>query len=579
MSLPFDYFGVSPTIMHPHEPCSHCSSPYHSLGDCPHWGQFSEFSNEQLNTSFSSPGFESNSNFYNPDWSNNSDFSWHDYATENFAPQVDELHHPEYPQFDNHFSSHSYDYPPQTSSLEDTLKEFMKLVGQPTFSASHEPSLEESLETFRETVNQPCQEIIDAHMANTEEIARLEGQFGQLVSKFNLVKEEEFQNHEMAHPPQESFEQHFPTAHVDDFEGRANQLMAARQAHTQLFHTHTPHQSCEYCYHHSHQFDDCPFLNYYMTEVDKYALDNAQTTTILVDEEIGDEVASECSLEELKIECFTSDDCDLDLDRLVMQDGVLHDLCLEDPEMEHFAPDRDDLDLDRLFDHVETFSEPSLEDPSGECFDEIEYDLDLDKFLEQAVRFREPSLEDPLEESFAQFEFDLDLDMIHEQAKALLDPTPEVLTENGGEEEEQLDPPPILNWPNDKEVSTEAYSFVTIPLETYHQVPSFQCLEESPYVEIFEDSHTHHHKSRNHVPKWIPRNKDNYIRWLNILPEGYLILKKKGWKGLIGHPYERGRCGIFFFFLLFYFPHRIFILFLLFYFHVYILFVSVSNSN
>jgi hypothetical protein len=144
MSLPFDYFNVSPTTLHPHEPCSHCSSPYHSLGDCPHWGQFSDFSNEQLNTSFSSPGFESNSNFYNPDWSNHSDFSWHDHATENFAPQVDELHHPEYPQFDNHFSSHSsYDYPPQTSSLEDTLKEFMELVGQPTISASHEPSLEE----------------------------------------------------------------------------------------------------------------------------------------------------------------------------------------------------------------------------------------------------------------------------------------------------------------------------------------------------------------------------------------------------------------------------------------------------
>jgi hypothetical protein len=121
MSLPFNYFNVSPscrkpnpTNFHPHEPCSHCSSLYHSLGDCPHWGQFSNFSHEQLNTSFSSPGFESNSNFYNPDWSNHSDFSWHDHAMENFAPQVDELQNPEYPQFDNQFSSHSsYDYPPK----------------------------------------------------------------------------------------------------------------------------------------------------------------------------------------------------------------------------------------------------------------------------------------------------------------------------------------------------------------------------------------------------------------------------------------------------------------------------------
>jgi hypothetical protein len=483
MSLPFDYFNVSPITLHLHEPCSHCSSPYHSLGDCLHWGQFSNFSNEQLNTSFSSPEFESNSNFYNSDWSNHSDFSWHDHATENFAPQVDELHHPEYPQFDNHFSSHSsYDYPPEKSSLEDTLKEFMELVGQLTIPASHEPSLEDTLETFRKTVNQLCQEIIDATVANTEAVARLEGQFSHLVAEFNLVEEEEFQSHEKAHPPQESLEIHFPTTHVDDFEGRANQLMAARHAHTQLSHTHTPHQSCEYCYHPSHQFDDCPFINHYMTEVNRSALDNAQTTTILVDEEIGDEVASECSLEDPKIECFTPDDCDLDLDRLVMQDGVLHDLSLEDPEMEHFAPDRDDLDLDRLLDHADTFSEPSLEDPLGECFDQIENDMDLDNVLKQAVRFREPSLKDPLEESFAQFEFDLDLDMVHEQAKALLDPAPEMWTENGEEENlEQIEPPPISNWSNDKDVSTEAHSFVTIPLETYHssQVSSFQCLDRT----------------------------------------------------------------------------------------------------
>jgi hypothetical protein len=470
MSLPFDYFNVSPTTLHPYESCSHCSSPYHSLGDCPHWGQFSNFSNEQLNTSFSSPGFESNSNFYNPDWSNHSDFSWHDHATENFAPLVDELHHPEYPQFDNQFFSHSsYDYPPEKSSLEDTLKEFLEFVGQPTNPVLHEPSLKDALYAFRQTVNQPCQEIMDAYVANTEAVARFEGQFGHLVSEFNLMEEEEFQSHEIIHPPQKSLVQHFPTAHIDDLEERVNQLMAARHAHTQLSHTHTPHQSCEYCYHPSHQFDDCPFINYYMTEVNKSALDNAQTTTILVDEEIGDEIASECSLEDPKIECFTPDDYDLDLDRLVMQDGVLHDLSLEDPEMEHFALDRDDLDLDRLLDHVDTFSEPSLENPSGECFDKIEYDLDMDKFLEQAVRFREPSLEDPLEESFAQFKLDLDLDMVHEQAKALLDPAHEMWTENGEEENlEQIEPLPISNWPNDKEVSTEAHSFITIPFETYH---------------------------------------------------------------------------------------------------------------
>jgi hypothetical protein len=100
---------------------------------------------------------------------------WHDHATENFAPQVDELHHPEYLQFDNHFSSHSsYDYPPKKFSLEGTFKEFMELVGQPTIPVSYEPSIEDTLEVFRRTANQPCQEIIDAPMANTEAIARLE---------------------------------------------------------------------------------------------------------------------------------------------------------------------------------------------------------------------------------------------------------------------------------------------------------------------------------------------------------------------------------------------------------------------
>jgi hypothetical protein len=104
------------------------------------------------------------------------------------------------------------------------------------------------------------------------------------------------------------------------------------------------------------------------------------------------------------------------------------------------------------------------------------------------------------------------------QVKALLDPVPEMRTEIRKEEiEEQIELPPISNWPNDKEVSTEAHSLITIPLKT-QQIPSFQCLEEPSYVVIFEDSHTKDHKSRNRVPKWIPRNKDNYIRWRNILP-------------------------------------------------------------
>jgi hypothetical protein len=153
---------------------------------------------------------------------------------------------------------------------------------------------------------------------------------------------------------------------------------------------------------------------------------------------------------------------------------------LKDPLEERFDQFGDDLDQDKLLDHADTFSEPSLEDPSGEHFDQIECNLDFDKLLKQAVMLREPSLEDPLKESFAQFEFDLDLDMIHEQAKALLDPTPKMWTENGEEEnQEQIELLPILNWSNDKEVSTEAHSLITIPLETLYepQASFFQCLK------------------------------------------------------------------------------------------------------
>jgi exonuclease VII small subunit len=105
----------------------------------------------------------------------------------------------DYPQFDNQFSSHSsYDYPSKQSSLEEILKEFMELVGQPTILASHELSLEDTLKAFRKTINQPCQEIIDATVVNTEAVARLERQFGHLVAEFNRIEEEEFQSQEMA---------------------------------------------------------------------------------------------------------------------------------------------------------------------------------------------------------------------------------------------------------------------------------------------------------------------------------------------------------------------------------------------
>jgi hypothetical protein len=93
----------------------------------------------------------------------------------NYAPQSYGLHHLEYPQSDNPSSNpSSYDYPPKQSALEETLKEF---IGQSIIPVSQELSLED-------------QKITDATIANTEAIARLEGQLGHLVVEFNIIEEE-----------------------------------------------------------------------------------------------------------------------------------------------------------------------------------------------------------------------------------------------------------------------------------------------------------------------------------------------------------------------------------------------------
>jgi hypothetical protein len=88
--------------------------------------------------------------------------------------------------------------------------------------------------------------------------------------------------------------------------------------------------------------------------------------------------------------------------------------------------------------------------------------------------------------------------MLCEQAEALLDFTPEIRPENvetieisftsssAAEDEEkdehlesvehlrQIKPPSTPNLSNDKEMSTEAHSFITIPFETLHKLQCFK---------------------------------------------------------------------------------------------------------
>jgi hypothetical protein len=115
------------------------------------------------------------------------------------------------------------------------------------------------------------------------------------------------------------------------------------------------------------------------------------------------------------------------------------------------------------------------------------------------------------------------------------------------EKEEHVEhtaPPPNPNTSNDKEMSTEAHSFITIPRETFHepQASILKCLKEPSYAQTVKDLCIQPRKSRHHHPKKILRSKQvGYITWRNIPPEGYQIFKRKGCKGLVGHPRDRGR--------------------------------------
>jgi hypothetical protein len=140
----------------------------------------------------------------------------------------------------------------------------------------------------------------------------------------------------------------------------------------------------------------------------------------------------------------------------------------------------------------------------------------------------------------------------HTQVTTTLDE--DVIVDNNEEQVENIEqigdqeksqPPTNPNLPSDMEVSTKTHACITVPLETHQEpkVPSLDCLQEPSYAKILKDLCKQARKSRNHFPKKILqiRSKQFYIRWRNILPEGYKVLKKKGWKGLVGHQYDRGK--------------------------------------
>jgi hypothetical protein len=197
----------------PHQSCLYCSNPYHCSSNCPSKGQLSNFSYEQMNTSFSNPGYDSNSNFYHPDWSNQFNFSWSAQTTRNYAPQFQESHHSDYPQFNHQAQPLVYQAPqpaPQ-SSLEEIMQSTDKNL----------QALTQSTDKFVQAIDKNIQELKNATMANSRDIqelksyttqamSRLEGQIGHLVTELNRIEEEELQSQLM-------IERHY-MGDEDDFE-------------------------------------------------------------------------------------------------------------------------------------------------------------------------------------------------------------------------------------------------------------------------------------------------------------------------------------------------------------------------
>jgi hypothetical protein len=157
----------------------------------------------------------------------------------------------------------------------------------------------------------------------------------------------------------------------------------------------------------------------------------------------------------------------------------------------------------------------------------IYFSLGSQVVVEEIVH--ELSLEDPSEESYALFEFNLD--MVCEKAEALLDSTPKIRPENGETTEilsgntyslaaeveekdehlesiehlEQIEPLSAPNLFDDKDVSIEAHSFITIPFVTLHEPQALilQCLKEPSYAKSLKDLCTQALKSKNRRPQKI----------------------------------------------------------------------------
>jgi hypothetical protein len=156
----------------PVECCSICASPMHQAQSCPSMTVYTEMEQVNAFNNFQKPSSGPYSETYNPGWRNHPNFSWKQnqpITNPGGAPHA-QNHYP--PGFSAPYQNHGRSAPPASSSYQ-----------APTQApASSTPSLEETMREFMKMTGQSISDVRQSTMVNTQAIAKLEMQMGQLAN-------------------------------------------------------------------------------------------------------------------------------------------------------------------------------------------------------------------------------------------------------------------------------------------------------------------------------------------------------------------------------------------------------------
>jgi hypothetical protein len=185
--------SINAAYTYPVDSCSICASSMHSAHNCPSAPLYFEYPMEQVNA-FNDYRKQSNglySETYNPRWRSHPNFSWKQNQSANQGRALHHAHN-QYPfgfllTVPNHGRSAK---PASTSAYQASTKA----------PASMSQSLEETLRDFIKMIGQSISDVKSATMVNTQVIAKLEMQMGQLANHLGERDKEKFPSQPKPNP-------------------------------------------------------------------------------------------------------------------------------------------------------------------------------------------------------------------------------------------------------------------------------------------------------------------------------------------------------------------------------------------